>query len=142
MIKEHSAGAVLYGHFVNDETKFLLLHYASGHWDFPKGNVEAGETEVETVKREIFEETGITDIRFAEGFVQPIFYSSKRDGGLVRKNVTFYLAQTPTRSVILSNEHQDFLWADYLSALTTLTYRSAKEILISANEFLKDRQTI
>lgn len=142
MIKEHSAGAVLYGHFVNDETKFLLLHYASGHWDFPKGNVEAGETEVETVKREIFEETGITDIRFAKGFVQPIFYSYKRDGGLVRKNVTFYLAQTPTGSVILSNEHQDFLWADYLSALTTLTYRSAKEILISANEFLKDRQTI
>ena len=142
MIKEHSAGAVLYGHFVNDETKFLLLHYASGHWDFPKGNVEAGETEVETVKREIFEETGITDIRFAKGFVQPIFCSYKRDGGLVRKNVTFYLAQTPTRSVILSNEHQDFLWADYLSALTTLTYRSAKEILISANEFLKDRQTI
>ena len=47
MIKEHSAGAVLYGHFVNDETKFLLLHYASGHWDFPKGNVEAGETELE-----------------------------------------------------------------------------------------------
>ena len=142
MIKEHSAGAVLYGHFVNDETKFLLLHYASGHWDFPKGNVEAGETGVETVKREIFEETGITDIRFAKGFVQPIFYSYKRDGGLVRKNVTFYLAQTPTRSVILSNEHQDFLWADYLSALTTLTYRSAKEILISANEFLKDRQPI
>lgn len=85
MIKEHSAGAVLYGHFVNDETKFLLLHYASGHWDFPKGNVEAGETEVETVKREIFEETGITDIRFAKGFVQPIFYSYKRDGGLVQR---------------------------------------------------------
>jgi bis(5'-nucleosidyl)-tetraphosphatase len=142
MIKEHSAGAVLYGHFVNGETKFLLLHYGSGHWDFPKGNVEAGETEVETVKREIFEETRITDIRFAKGFVQPIFYSYKRDGGLVRKNVTFYLAQTPTRSVILSNEHQDFLWADYLSALTTLTYRSAKEVLISANEFLKDRQII
>ena len=89
MIKEHSAGAVLYGHFVNDETKFLLLHYASGHWDFPKGNVEAGETEVETVKREIFEETGITDIRFAEGFVQPIFYSYKRDGGLGTKECHF-----------------------------------------------------
>ena len=69
--------------------KFLLLHYASGHWDFPKGNVEAGETEVETVKREIFEETGITDIRFAEGFVQPIFYSYKRDGGLVHKECHF-----------------------------------------------------
>jgi bis(5'-nucleosidyl)-tetraphosphatase len=142
MIKEHSAGAVLYTNFANDERKFLLLHYTSGHWDFPKGNVEAGETEVEAVIREIFEETGITDLRFVEGFVQPIFYSYIRDGNLVRKKVSFYLAQTPGRNIKLSNEHQDFLWADYPSALRTLTYRSARDILISANKFVRGRQTL
>lgn len=142
MINEHSAGAVLYGYFGNDERKFLLLHYTSGHWDFPKGNVEAGETEVETVIREIFEETGITDLRFVEGFVQPIFYNYRRDGNLVQKYVSFYLVQTPTRNIKLSNEHQDFLWADYPSALTTLTYKSARDILISANNFVKGRQML
>jgi len=142
MIKEHSAGAVLYTYFANDERKFLLLHYTSGHWDFPKGNVEAGETEVEAVIREIFEETGITELRFVEGFVQPIFYNYRRDGNLVRKKVSFYLAQTPSRNIKLSNEHQDFLWADYPSALRTLTYRSARDILISANKFVRGRQAL
>lgn len=142
MIKEYSAGAVLYTYFANYERKFLLLHYTSGHWDFPKGNVEAGETEVEAVIREIFEETGITDLRFVEGFVQPIFYNYRRDGKLVRKKVSFYLTQTPSRNIKLSNEHQDFLWADYPSALRTLTYRSARDVLISANIFVRDRQTL
>ena len=142
MIKEHSAGAVLFGYFASDERKYLLLHYASGHWEFPKGNVEAGETEVEAVIREIFEETGITDVRFLEGFVQAIFYNYRRDGKLVQKKVSFYLAQTPTSNIRLSNEHQDFLWVDFPSALATLTYRSARDILISANEFVNGKQTL
>jgi bis(5'-nucleosidyl)-tetraphosphatase len=139
MIKEHSAGAVLYCYFANDERKFLLLRYNSGHWDFPKGNIEAGESEVVTVIREIFEETGITDLRFVKGFVQPIFYNYRQDGNLVRKRVSFYLAETRTINVKLSNEHQDFLWEDYPSALTTLTYSSARNILISANKFVNER---
>jgi bis(5'-nucleosidyl)-tetraphosphatase len=142
MIKEHSAGAVLYRYLTNVERKFLLLHYSSGHWDFPKGNIETGETEVDTVIREIFEETGITDLKFVEGFIQPIFYNYRRDGNLVQKKVSFYLAQTLTRNIKLSNEHQDFLWADYPSALSALTYRSARDILILANKFVKGRQTL
>ncbi|MGA7370551.1 MAG: NUDIX domain-containing protein [Nitrososphaeraceae archaeon] len=140
MVKEHSAGAVLYGYFANDERRFLLLHYTSGHWDFPKGNVETGETEVEAVIREIFEETGITDLRFVEGFIQPIFYNYRREGKLVHKKVSYYLAQTLSRNIKLSNEHQDFLWANYPSALTTLTYNSARDILILANQFVQGMQ--
>ena len=142
MIKEHSAGAVLYRYFTNVERKFLLLHYTSGHWDFPKGNIETGETEEDAVIREIFEETGITDLKFVEGFIQPIFYNYRRDGNLVQKKVSFYLAQTLTRNIKLSNEHQDFFWADYPSALSALTYRSARDILILANKFVKGRQTL
>ena len=108
MLKEYSAGAVLFGNFANNERKFLLLHYTSGHWDFPKGNVEAGETETETVNREIFEETGITDIRFVEGFVQPTFYKHRRGGSLVHKKVSFYLdssnAVLQTKYYLLLNE--------------------------------------
>jgi bis(5'-nucleosidyl)-tetraphosphatase len=142
MIKEHSAGAVLYGHFINKEVKFLLLYYTSGHWDFPKGNVEKGETEVEAAIREVFEETGITDLTFVEEFVHPIHYNYKRNGNLVQKRVTFYLAQTPTRDVKLSYEHQDFLWAEYPLALKTLTYRSAKNVLTSANKFIKNTNPV
>ena len=50
MIREKSCGAVV---FIKkeDQTKYLLLNYAAGHWDFVKGNVELNETEKETVLR-------------------------------------------------------------------------------------------
>jgi bis(5'-nucleosidyl)-tetraphosphatase len=141
MFDEHSAGAVLFGNFSNNERKFLLLHYTSGHWDFPKGNVEAGETEIEAARREILEETGITDVRFVEGFSQTIFYNYRRDGQLVQKRVSFYLAHTSTINIRLSNEHQAFRWLDYCSALATLTYKSARGVLISVNKFVDGMQT-
>ena len=58
MSKEISAGAVVY--FKNKDTiEYLLLHYKSGHWDFPKGHIEEGEEHKDTVEREIEEETSI-----------------------------------------------------------------------------------
>jgi hypothetical protein len=48
---EVSVGAVV---FTGEKNKrqYLLLHYPSGHFDFPKGHVEVGETEEETLRRE------------------------------------------------------------------------------------------
>ena len=57
MISEKSVGAIL---FVKEkEPRYLLLHYEAGHWDFPKGHVEAGEQEPDTIAREVEEETGV-----------------------------------------------------------------------------------
>jgi bis(5'-nucleosidyl)-tetraphosphatase len=137
MYNEYSAGAVIFGYFDGEEKEFLLLHYTSGHWDFPKGNVEEGETETQTVKREIYEETGISDIRFVDGFQRSINYKYKREGRLVHKTVSFYLVETTIRDVKLSNEHIDFQWAGYQAALARVTYKSAKDILVLANNFLE-----
>ena len=62
-IKEKSAGAVII-----NEGKVLLLHYTGlktdsvGYWDFPKGHIEKGETELETAKREVREETRMEEV--------------------------------------------------------------------------------
>ena len=62
MPKEKSAGAIIYRKESVDTAQgkkykiyFLLLHYFSGHWEFPKGHIEKDETEEETLKRETFE---------------------------------------------------------------------------------------
>ena len=58
--KEKSCGALVY-RIKNGELELLLLkHRFGGHWSFPKGHVEEGETEVETALREVHEETGLT----------------------------------------------------------------------------------
>ena len=60
VLHEKSCGAVVFLKTL-EETKYLLLQYEAGHWDFVKGNVEPEESEKETVLRELQEETGITD---------------------------------------------------------------------------------
>ena len=41
---EKSCGAVVFRE-ENGVRLYLLLHYAEGHWDLPKGHVEKGESE-------------------------------------------------------------------------------------------------
>ena len=64
LFMETSCGVVL----VNFGS-ILLLQYPQGHWDFPKGHVEEGDDSfIATARRELSEETGITDLKFIDGF--------------------------------------------------------------------------
>lgn len=135
MVEERSAGAVLFRE--NSGTLvYLLLHYHAGHWDFPKGNVEKGEQELDTVRREVKEETSINNIEFVDGFRKKIEYNYKRNGKLVHKQVVFYLAKTDVKDVKLSFEHKGYGWLNYEQALKRLTYKNAKITLEAANSFL------
>jgi 8-oxo-dGTP pyrophosphatase MutT (NUDIX family) len=134
MLNEKSCGAVIYSR--NTELKFLLLQYEAGHWDFVKGNVEEGETEQETVVRELREETGIIDAHFIEGFKEKITYFYKRQGSTVYKEVIFFLMETNTTNVKLSFEHINFEWCPYEAAIQKLTFKNAKDVLQKAHEYL------
>ncbi len=137
-MEERSAGVVLFRE-ENSNRLYLLLHYTAKHWDFPKGNIEEGEDELSTVKREVKEETGITDLEFIDGFKRVIEYYYKRLGVLVHKQVIFYLAKTREKDVKLSYEHIGYKWLPYEEAYNTLTYDNSKKILKDAEVFLASK---
>ena len=133
---EISCGALVYC-IENQDVKFLLLRYSQGHWDFPKGNKEKGETNLETTRREIKEETGISDIVFRDRFEKEITYNYSRQNEKISKKVIYFLAKTKATNVVLSSEHTDFVWELYENALKRLSYKNAKEILTQGNNFLQ-----
>ena len=53
----------------------ILSIYRYNYWDFPKGHVEAGETDEETAMREVTEETGIDKLSICKdlGYSYHIF---------------------------------------------------------------------
>jgi len=116
-----------------------LLHYTAGHWDFPKGNIEAGEVEKQAATREIREETGITDVEFIDGFRMTINYRYRHGRRPVQKEVVLFLAQTKTRQIVLSHEHIGFAWIKYEGAMEQLTYRNARNLLTAARGHLQQR---
>jgi 8-oxo-dGTP pyrophosphatase MutT (NUDIX family) len=131
---ERSCGAVV---FTRDgELKYLLLHYEAGHWDFVKGHIEGSESELQTLRREIQEETGLNDVKLIEGFRERISYFYQRKGRTVFKEVIFYLVESPTETVKISSEHVGYDWLSYEDAQRRLTYHNAKDILKKANSFL------
>lgn len=135
---ETSAGAIVFRR-EKQKTLYLLLHYEAGHWDFPKGNIEKGESKQETVVREVKEETGITDIKFIPGFEEKIKYFYRKENTLVHKEVYFFLCETHETEIKLSSEHTGFVWLDYKRALEKITYPSSKEILKKAHSFLNKK---
>ena len=62
VIWEVSVGSVLFRLKPEGGREYLVLQYPSGHYDFPKGHIEAEETEEETLRRETKEETGIQEL--------------------------------------------------------------------------------
>ena len=141
MEHEKSCGAVIFR--VGNGTEYLLLHYEAGHWDFVKGHVEKGESEEETVKREILEETGLSSITFLNDFRERIDYFYRRRGRMVSKEVIFYLARsTGEEQVKISGEHIGYEWLPHREALDRLTYKNAKETLRKAGEHLQRTRSI
>lgn len=138
VLKEKSCGAVVY---INNsiQTRYLLLNYTAGHWDFVKGNVEPNETEKQTVTRELQEETGITDAQFIDSFRESINYFYRRQGLTINKEVVFFIIESQTEEVKLSFEHIGFIWLNYQQAMEKLTFKNAKDVLLKAHDYLKKK---
>ena len=116
--------------FNKDHAEFLLLRNKRGFWGFPQGHKEKGENEIQTLQREVKEETGITDLDIHQ-YIGKIQYKYFRaDGIRSEKEVKFYFATTPVREVVISNEHERFKWTTYQEALSILDHRQLKSIIL------------
>ncbi len=121
--RKRSAGVVVV-RFVDGEPRYLLLR-AYRYWDFPKGEIEPGETPLQAARREVREETGLTDLRFrwGEDFRETPPYGK---GKVAR----YYLAESPSGEVTLPvhpelgrPEHHEFRWLPYAEARALLGER-------------------
>ena len=137
---EKSCGVVIYRRQKNDkgDILFLILHYAGGHWGFPKGHVEKGETEHGTALRELEEETGIKTVEFVDTFRHEMYYevNGRFEDKKVLKQVIFFLGETSEEKVIVSHEHQGYKWLKFDEALEQITYENSKEVLKDVGGFL------
>ena len=116
----------------------LLLQYPQGHWDLPKGHVEQDDVDnFETSRRELKEETGISELSFLENFEYRTEYQFKHKGKRRVKQVFWYIATTEEISVSLSKEHRNYMWLDWEQALEQATHLETKELIKSAHEFMK-----
>ena len=133
MTHEKSCGAVVFTR-VGGEIKYVLAQALGGHYGFPKGHVEQGETEKETALREVFEEVGLRPV-LIDGFrVESEYYIPHAD---VQKQVVFYLGEYQDQEIVPQKEElQCAPLLPYQEAVKTLTHEDNRKILTLAHEFL------
>ena len=130
--KEKSCGAVLFRQGTPDRL-YLILHSVKGHYTLCKGHVEGDETERNTARREIYEETGLTAC-FLDGFREVINYSPRKG---VSKDVVFFLAELDEGEPVPQPEEvEEIFFLPYDAALVRLTHQSDRATLKKAEDFL------
>lgn len=142
MIREKSVGIILFRYNNRDkEIQYLVLYHRGTYWNFPKGKVEPGESEVETAKRELVEETSINNVQIIKGWRQQtnFFFKEDRAGKqeLIKKDFILYLAKIPKGAEVkISAEHNGFAWFNYKVAGKYLKFKSLKEIMKEADSYV------
>ena len=96
------------------------------HWDIPGGRIQEGQTALDTLQREVEEETGITKIVSAEylaGVISNIEIpvSDELTVGLI---LVVYTVTIPEQStVVLSDEHTAYEWVSRAEAAERLKFK-------------------
>ena len=121
--------------------RYLLLHHGGDYWNFPKGRVESGESELETAQRELLEETGIADLKivpdYGDGYdydFDSVIENGQREK--VHRTAVFFLAEVDKEDVKISDEHLDFGWFDFETALKRMYYQEGQNMLKRAHQYL------
>ncbi len=143
----HSAGVIVFRE--GEARSYLLMRSALTRrpvWEFPKGALEDGETELEAAERELLEETGLGpgDYSLFDGFQEEERYYFTRGSGpdlrLIRKRVDYFLAEWQRGEVQLSREASRYEWVSLEDALRMLRFPEKRRVLSRAEEWLTLRQ--
>ena len=92
---------------------------------------------MQTVFREVKEETGLNDVKIVHGFRKVIEYFYRRNGKNVHKQVVYLLAVTDDEIIKISFEHQGYGWFVYREALDKASYDNSKVTLAEAEKFVR-----
>lgn len=124
---------------IGSSYQFLLVHEIDDHWGFPKGHPNPRESEIETVARELFEETGIDSFDYFEDFRFVGKYSYQKDNVIVNKDVVFFLGFIEEgKRVQPTSEVKRAEWFSFDRALDTLTYRESRNMLKKAQVYIRN----
>ena len=118
--KEKACGCIII-----ENGQVLLIQQTEGHWGFPKGHVEEGETELETAIREVKEETNL-DVEVDKNKRYMVEYVT--DKGILKEVVLFIAKKIGGSEKYQESEIKSMEWMSFEDAINIITYDNTREL--------------
>ncbi len=129
---------------LNPKPEFLVLHVLprpTTFWQDVTGKVEANESTIEALRREVREETGIGSKDVLEIKQLFAFYYRGRDGASIAEKVFSVKVSSAAKADITKNvypEHDDYRWLSASKAKNLVKWGSNKRAISKVLKSLKD----
>jgi 8-oxo-dGTP pyrophosphatase MutT (NUDIX family) len=108
-----------------DQSPIFLLLRAYRNWDFPKGGADVDETPLDAAKREMIEETGITqlDMQWGSISMDTEIYSTDKVASYFLARVEKQDISLPISEELGKPEHDEYRWVTFEEAQALLPQR-------------------
>lgn len=117
----------------DNEKEYLIVQLHAGHWSFPKGHQDLGETYLKTAKRELLEETGLICKSIDEQNIFSESYIVRRPEKIIHKTVYYFAGYVDTQIVnIQIDEIADSFWGNAEQVLEKITHKESKDLFKKA----------
>ncbi|MBS3078864.1 NUDIX domain-containing protein [Candidatus Pacearchaeota archaeon] len=143
MKKKFRKGVFILVYLIENNKPVYLLLKRNKHWigwEFPKGGIEKGETELDTVKRESKEETGQAPLKIKSYKIRGNYKYDKEyedRPGITHQTYHLFSVQINSKQVTLDKkEHSDYKWLDFDKAFSSLKWLNQKVCLNYVNKEL------
>ncbi|HYL56812.1 MAG TPA: NUDIX hydrolase [Gemmatimonadales bacterium] len=136
--RETSAGGVVFRRGTDGEPRFLLIRDSYRNWGFPKGHLKAGEPPADAARREVAEETGLSDL-VLHGPIRVIDWYFRFRGKTIHKYCHFFLFESKHGEPVPQTEEgiTDCSWFGAEEAQRTISYDNARAVLEQATAMVQ-----
>jgi len=120
------------GVVINKRDQVLVVNQKGKTWSLPKGHIDNEEEALETAKREIYEESGVKDLKFIKELGDYQRRSGLTDDIIELKTIFIFLFKTETEVLKpIDIENPEARWVDRDKVVDILTYEKDKEFFLS-----------
>ena len=128
MTSTRTAGGVVVG----PDGRIVVVSQNGDSWSLPKGHVEDGESDADAARREIMEETGITDLALVRKLGEYERFKIGKGGigddeSESKLIVLFLFTTTQTALKPIDPENPEAIWVDKRDVADRLTHRKDRE---------------
>lgn len=138
IVREPTAGGIIFRRDKNDKIEILLIQDAKDRWTIPKGHIEEGETAQQTAKREIAEESGLTDTDVL-GWLGKIHFRYRRVDKLVLMTTQIYLVRANGNTDAIQKEEymNGIKWFPFEESLEAIEYEDIGKLMLLAKKRIR-----